>query len=98
MPEAASCSPIHALFVSTIWPSNNSVPIARTSHRIGSVRPLPVDVAPAQDLQARRDGEHDGDPENDFLEAAVVGRPRQQHEADRAILRERLVLAELLRG
>ena len=33
MPDAASCSPIHALFVSTICPSSSSVPIASTSHR-----------------------------------------------------------------
>ncbi len=38
MPEAASCSPIQALFVSTIWPSSSSVPTARTSQRIADPR------------------------------------------------------------
>src|SRR6185436_7001753 len=47
IPDAASCSPIQALFVSTIWPSNNSVPIARTSHRI-----LPAPAAPPRAAQA----------------------------------------------
>ena len=36
--------------------------------------------------------------EHELLETDVVGGPRQQHEPDRAVLRERLVLAELLRG
>ena len=36
MPLAASCSPIHAELVSTIWPSSSSVPTATTSQRIGS--------------------------------------------------------------
>src|SRR5260370_41771430 len=38
MPAAASCSPIQALLVSTIWPRSSSVPIARTSHLTGPAR------------------------------------------------------------
>src|SRR4051812_6275219 len=34
MPCSASFSPIQAEFVSTIWPSSSSVPMARTSQRI----------------------------------------------------------------
>ena len=34
MPAAESCSPSHDELVSTIWPSNSSVPIATTSQRI----------------------------------------------------------------
>ena len=34
MPASASCSPIHDEFVSTIWPSSSSVPMATTSQRM----------------------------------------------------------------
>ena len=39
MPAAASCSPIQAEFVSTIWPSSSSVPTATTSHDITMTPP-----------------------------------------------------------
>ena len=35
IPARASCSPIQAELVSTICPSSSSVPMARTSQRIG---------------------------------------------------------------
>src|SRR5438270_5041890 len=105
MPDAASCSPIHALFVSTIWPSSSSVPIARTSHltrppprtrghRGSRLGPLPIDVTAPEDLQPGHDGEGDCDREHELLEAEIVRGPRQQHEPNCAVLHDRLVLPE----
>ena len=73
MPLAASCSPIQAELVSTIWPSSSSVPTARTSHRIavtrshtascrGSHRPRRCCGAP-EVLGAAHQRQHDGDPQ-----------------------------------
>ena len=42
---------------------------------------LPVDVAAADDLQARHDRERDREGEDDVLEAEAVGGERQQHES-----------------
>ena len=45
MPASASCSPIQAELLSTIWPSSNSVPIATTSQRM-SLFPRPAARVP----------------------------------------------------
>src|SRR3954465_12175389 len=80
IPGAASCSPIHALLVSTIWPSNNSVPIARTSHLISghdllgrSQRvALPITPTVMNDVGGRHHRERDHQPEHGLLQADVV--------------------------
>src|SRR4051812_49262250 len=92
-PTAASCSPIHEEFVSTIWPSNSSVPIARTSTRTRALPP-----AAAHDVDARDDREHDRDPEDRELHLRHVLDGREEVRADRQHLEDGLPLAELARG
>ena len=76
MPALASCSPIHELLVSTIWPSSSSVPMARTSHRMrilrfdGSFRCLPPRLALPLITMSRPDttDERDREPQEDVVE------------------------------
>ena len=92
---AASCSPIQELFVSTIWPSSSSVPIASTSHLTPDrLRLLP---AAAQDVEARRRRDRDRDPQHDVLQPIDVGGRREQDDADGEVLDGRLPLPELAR-
>src|SRR5690349_2316258 len=97
MPAADSCSPIHELLVSTICPSNNSVPIARTSHRIGAPLPSFVPAAP-QDVEPRDDRERDRDPQHDVVHGGPRVRGREQDDADGEELEERLPLPHLHGG
>src|SRR5262245_38489704 len=92
-PTAASCSPIHELLVSTIWPSSSSVPIARTSTRTG----LPLLPTVSEDVEPRHQRERDRDPQDDVVHRRPLVGPRQQHHTDREVLEERLPLAPLLR-
>ena len=52
-PASASCSPIHAELVSTIWPRSSSVPTARTSILIGAI---PRRARPSAGRAGRRGG------------------------------------------
>jgi len=70
----------------------------RTLRGANSIAALPVDVAVADDLQAAHDCERGRGEQNRLLHAERGVGERQQHEADGAVLQERLVLAEALRG
>src|SRR5262245_6293680 len=95
-PLRASCSPIHAELVSTIWPSSSSVPTAITSQRMD---PLRLGGASAPEvLRPADDREHDGDPQRPVRQPAEVDRGEwQQGEADGELLGEGLVLRQLAR-
>ena len=80
---SASCSPIHELFVSTIWPSSSSVPIARTSHRIVTPSDLGRPAA-AHDVDARDDRERDRDPQDRELQRHSMSSIGGQHDAPTA--------------
>src|SRR4051794_20845681 len=95
MPTAASCSPIQELFVSTIWPSRSSVPIARTSHRM-LTRALPPGLAIAadHDVEGRDHRQHHREPQQDVMERRPLVGGRQEHDAHRDELEDRFPLPE----
>ena len=82
------------LLVSTIWPSSNSVPIARTSHRmVGALRPLDARAAETMSTPETTDS-----ATANHSTRVVERGPRhtwaEEHDADREELEERLPLAE----
>src|SRR6478609_9314968 len=95
IPTAASCSPIQELFVSTIWPSSSSVPIARTSHRMPTLPlPLGLPVPADHDVEPGDHRQPDREPQQDVVERRPLVGGWQQHEAHRDELEERLPLPE----
>src|SRR3954463_11176783 len=97
-PWAASCSPIHDEFVSTIWPSNSSVPTATTSTRMNHPLEVVVAMGPPHVLAKAGEGEDHRQPEQSLPEPCRVERgQRRDRERDGELLSRRLDLGDLAR-
>src|ERR1700712_2586816 len=80
-PCAANCSPIHDELVSTIWPSNSSVPTATTSTRMGHPVHLVVAMCLPHVLAEAAQREHHRQPEQALPQPGRVnGRQRCDRE------------------
>src|SRR5262245_39440891 len=101
MPLAASCWPMWAELVSTIWPSNSSVPMATTSQRTVSGDPGQfvhtfAHVGSPHVLPTADERQDDRRPQQTVPQPLGVQRgERQDREAHRQLLRERLPLRSL---